>query len=67
MTLSPPNPRPDNLTGVTWRDYVRAELARASLGRIPLHALVFNGRHTDDGWTITLEFQLTEVDQTEYS
>jgi len=53
---------PDDTAGIpVWFNYVYSQANSASLGLIPLHALAMSVRLTNGGWTIGLEYQLTEV------
>jgi len=53
---------PDNTTETAvWLNYVRSQATSASLGLIPAHALTMKIRLSNGGWTIGLEYQLTEV------
>ena len=55
-------PTPDDMKGLpVWPLCVCAQAADAALGLIPEHALTMRVRITDGGWTISLEFQLTEI------
>jgi len=55
-------PSPDNTADIpVWLNYVCSQANSASIGLIPLHALTMRVRLSDGGWTIGLEYQLSEV------
>jgi len=54
-------PTASAMSAVGWRNYLMAQLASASLGAIPRHALAVGVEPGDDA--LTVHFQLTEVDE----